>query len=157
VTTQPLEPLSRQEAVLASRHEDLVERAMGRLKGRPLSLPPMSLERDEHATGLIRLWSLGVRVLTRLAFGGRRRVARAKTTLAGWSVGHPTRATAHPTAARLLEAFQGLTLTMLREGRRRRQHLTPLSRVPRRLLTRLDFSVDIDTRRCPDADKPPSK
>ena len=41
VTTQPSEQLSLQEAVLAYRHEYLVERAMGRLKGRPLSLTPM--------------------------------------------------------------------------------------------------------------------
>jgi transposase len=55
VTTPPPAPLSLQAAVLAYRHEYLVERAMGRLKGRPLSLTPMYLERDDHATGLIRL------------------------------------------------------------------------------------------------------
>ena len=155
VTTQLLEQLSLQEAVLAYRNEYLVERAMGRLKGRPLSLTPMYLERDDHATGLIRLLSIGLRVLTRLEFGVRRRLDRAKTTLAGLSVGNPLRATAHPTAERLLEAFPGLTLTILREGRRRRYHLTPLSRVQRRILTLLDFSVDIYTRLCPDSYKPP--
>jgi transposase len=41
VTTQPPDQLSLQEAVLAYRSEYLVERAMGRLKGRPLSLTPM--------------------------------------------------------------------------------------------------------------------
>jgi transposase len=143
VTTQPPEPLSLQDAVLASRHEYLVERARGRLNGRPLSLTPMDLEPDDQATGVIRLWSIGVRVLTRLEFGVRRRLARAKTTLAGLSVGNPTRATTHPTAERLLEALQGLTLTILREGRRRRYHLTPPSRVQRRMLTLLEFPVDI--------------
>ena len=69
VTTQPPAQLSLQEAVLAYRHEYVVERAMGRLKGRPLSLTPMYLERDDHATGLIRLLSMGLRVLTRLEFG----------------------------------------------------------------------------------------
>jgi len=64
VTTQPAAQLALQEAVLAYRHESLVERAMGRLTGRPLSLTPMSLERDDHATGWIRLWSIGLRVLT---------------------------------------------------------------------------------------------
>jgi hypothetical protein len=34
-TPQPSEPLSLQDAVVASRHESLVERAMGRLKGGP--------------------------------------------------------------------------------------------------------------------------
>ena len=154
-TTQPSAQLSLQEAVLAYRHAYLVERAMGRLKGRPLSLTPMSLEREDHATGLLRLLSLGVRVLTRLEFGVRRRLATAKTTLAGLSVGHPKRATAHPTAERLLEAFQGLTLTIIREGRRRRRHLTPLSRVQQRMLVLLDFPVAISTRLCPDSHRPP--
>jgi transposase len=155
VTTQPPEELSLQEAVLAYRSEYLVERAMGRLKGRPLSLTPMYLEREDHATGLIRLLSIGLRVLTLLEFGVRQRLATAKTLLAGLYVGNPKRATAHPTAERLLEAFQDLTLTLIREGRRRRYHLTPLSRVQRRILALLDFPDDIDTRLWPDSHQPP--
>jgi transposase len=154
-TTQPPAQLPRQAAVLAYRHESLVERAMGRLNGRPVSLLPRSLERDDQATGVIRLLSLGWRVLTLLECGVRRRVARATPTLDGVYVGTPQRATARPTAARLLEAFQGLTLTILREGRRRRSQLTPLARVPRRIRTRLDFSREIYTRLALDSDKPP--
>jgi len=143
VTHQPPAQLSLQEAVLAYRDAYLVERAMGRLNGRPLSLTPRSREREDHATGLIRLWSLGWRVLTRLEFGVRRRLATAKTPRGGWSVGHPQRVTAHPTAERLLEAFQGLTLTIIRDGRRRRSHVTPLSRVQRRMLALLPVPMDI--------------
>ena len=106
---------------------------------------------------MIRLLSLGLRVLTRLECGVRRRLAMAKTTLDGLSGRNPPRATARPTPERLLETFQGLTLTILREGRRRRYHLTPLSRVHRRILALLDFSVDIYTRLSVDADNPPRK
>jgi transposase len=155
VTTQPPAQLSLQEAVLAYRNAYLGERAMGRLNGRPLSLTPMDLEREDHATGLIRLLSLGWRGLTRLEFGVRRRVATAKTPLVGLSVGNPKRATAHPTAARLLEAVQGLTLTIIRDGHRRQSHLTPLSRVQRRMLALLNFPVGISTRLSPDSHKPP--
>jgi transposase len=153
VTTAPPAELSLQQAVLAYRNEYLVERAMGRLKGRPLSLTPMYLEREDHATGLIRLLSLGLRVLTLLEFAVRRRVA--KTPLAGLYVGNPRRATAHPTAERLLEAFQGLTLTLIREGRRWRCHLTPLSHVQQRILALLDFPMAIYMKLCPDSHKPP--
>ncbi len=155
VTTHPPAQLSLQEAVLAYRNEYLVERAMGRLKGRPLSLTPMYLEREDHATGLIRLLSLGLRVLTLLEFEVRRHLAAAKTTLAGLYVGNPKRATMHPTAERLLEAFQGLTLTIIREGRRCRRHLTPLSHVQQRILELLDFPVTIYTKLCPNSHKPP--
>jgi transposase len=54
-TNPPLASLSLAQAVLAYRHAYQVERRCGRLKGRPLSLPPMYVQRDDHATGLIRL------------------------------------------------------------------------------------------------------
>jgi transposase len=59
-TNHPGEQLSLERAVLADRNEYLVERSLGRLKGRPLSLPPRYVQRDDHATGLIRLWSIGL-------------------------------------------------------------------------------------------------
>jgi transposase len=54
-TNAPPEQLSLVQAVLAYRSQYLVESDIGRLKGHPLSLTPMYLERDDHATGLIRL------------------------------------------------------------------------------------------------------
>jgi transposase len=115
----------------------------------------MYLERDDHATGLIRLLSIGLRVLTLLEFGVRRRLAMTKTKLKGLYVGNPKRATVHPTAERLLEAFRGLTLTIIREGRRRRYHLPPLSRVQRRILALLNLPGDIYMRLYADSRKPP--
>jgi hypothetical protein len=151
----PVEPLSLAPAGLAYRSPYLVESAMGRLQGHPLSLTPMYLERDDHATGLIRLLSVGWRVLTRLECVVRQRLAAARTTLAGLYAGNPQRATARPTTERLLTRFEGLTLTIVREGRQRRYPLTPLSRVHRRILARLNFPVDIYTRLCPDSHQPP--
>jgi transposase len=51
VTNQPREQLSLEQAVLTYRSEHLVERSFGRLKGRPLSLTPMYVQRDDHAAG----------------------------------------------------------------------------------------------------------
>ena len=82
-TNQPAESLSLEQAVLAYRNEYQVERSLGRLKGRPLSLTPMYVQRDDHATGLIRLLSIALRVLTLLEFVGRRQLAAGGTKLAG--------------------------------------------------------------------------
>jgi transposase len=71
-TNQPVEQLSLAQAVLAYRSEFQVERSLGRLKGQPLSLTPMYVQRDDHATGLIRLLSIALRVLTLLEFVVRR-------------------------------------------------------------------------------------
>jgi transposase len=72
-TNTPSDQLSLPQAVRAYRSQYLVESDMGRLKGRPLSLTPMYLARDDHATGLIRLWSIGLRVLTLPEFVVRQR------------------------------------------------------------------------------------
>jgi transposase len=154
-TNAPPDHLSLAQAVLAYRSQYLVESDISRLKGHPLSLTPMYLQRDDHAIGLIRLLSIGLRVLTLLEFVLRQRLAAARTALAGLYVGNPKRATARPTTERVLKCFEGLTLTIIREGRRRRYHLTPLARVQRRILTLLNFPLDIYTRLCPDSHKPP--
>jgi transposase len=154
-TNQPAASLSLPQAVLAYREQYIVERSFGRLQGRPLSLTPMYVERDDHATGLMRLLSLGLRVLTLLEFVVRRRLATAKTPLAGLYAGNPQRGTTHPTAERLLDAFQDLTLTIVRTGCHRWAHLTPLSTVQERILTLLDFPTHIYMRLCADFPKPP--
>lgn len=50
-TNQPAEQLSLEQAVLAYRSEYLVERSLGR----PLSLTPMYVQRDDHATGFLNV------------------------------------------------------------------------------------------------------
>ena len=74
-TNQPVEQLSLEQAVLAYREKYLVERGFGRLKGKPLSVTPMYLQDDRRATGLIRLLTIGWRILTLLEFDVRRRLA----------------------------------------------------------------------------------
>src|SRR4029453_8844570 len=82
-TNQPGESLSLAQAVLAYRSAYLVERSLGRLKGRPLALTPMYGQRDDHATGLLRLLSIALRVLTLLEYVGRRPLAAAGAKRAG--------------------------------------------------------------------------
>jgi transposase len=155
VTNSPQEQLGLTEAVLAYRNAYLIERGFGRLKGKPLSLTPMYLQRDDHATGLIRLLSIGLRVLTLLEFVIRRRLAQQKEDLAGLYAGNPKRVTAKPTAERLLEAFQEITLTVIREPNQTRRHLTTLSKLQLRILELLGFPLNIYTRLCFDSPKPP--
>lgn len=154
-TNQPVDQLPLAQAVLAYRDEYLVEHGLGRLKGQPLSLTPMYLERDDHATGLIRLLSIALRVLCLLEFVVRRRLAQENATLVGLYAGQPKRATARPTAERLLEAFKNITLTRIDLPDRHLSHMTPLSPLQQRILALLDFSSDIYARLAHDSREPP--
>ena len=154
-TNSPEEQLGLTEAVLAYRNAYIIERSFGRLKGKPLSVTPMYLQRDDHATGLIRLLSIGLRVLTLLEFVIRRQLAQQEENLAGLYAGNPKRVTAKPTAERLLEAFQEITLTVIREPNQTRRHLTVLSKLQLRILELLGFPLNIYERLCFDSPKPP--
>jgi transposase len=133
-TNRPSEQLSLAQAVLAYRDEYLIERSLGRLKGAPLSLRPVYLSRDDHATGLIRLLTIGLRVLSVLEYAIRQQLAAEQASVAGLYAGQPNRTTTRPTAERVLEAFQNLTLTVVQLPRQVIRHLTPLSAVQQRLL-----------------------
>jgi transposase len=52
------EHLTLEQAVEAYRDEYLVERNFSRLKGHPLSLAPLYVQRDDHRIGLVRLLTL---------------------------------------------------------------------------------------------------
>jgi transposase len=155
VTNQPKDQLSLEQAVLAYRDEYIVEHGFGRLKGKPLSLSPMYLQDDQRATGLVRLLSLGLRVLTLLEFAVRRRLAREKETLSGVYAGNPKRATARPSAELLLEAFEHITLTVVRIGQQVHRYLTPLSETQRNILMLLDLPLTTYTQLSADPASPP--
>jgi transposase len=154
-TNQPDADLSLPQAVLAYRSEYLIEHDFARLKGKPLSLAPMYLRTDARITGLIRLLTLGLRILTLCEFVVRRRLAAEQTTLAGLYQDSPKHATTRPTAERLLTAFKNLTLTTIYMGGQVHRHLTPLSALQQRILELLDFSADIYTRLSALSENPP--
>jgi len=153
VANQSADQLSLTQAVWAYRSEYLVEHDFGRLKGRPLSLTPLYLQRDDHVTGLIRLLSIGLRVLTLLEFDVRRHLETDPIPLAGLYAGNPKRTTVRPTAERLLEAFEGITLTKLQYPDQMRAHVTLLSPLQQRILALLNFPLDIYTRLCANSRK----
>lgn len=146
VTNQPAPQLSLADAVIAYRQEYLMERGFGRLKGFPLSLTPMYLQRDDHVTGLMRLLSIGLRVLTLLEFSVRRNLGAQKQKLAGLYAANPKRATANPTAEQLLAAFGDITLLLIDVPQRTYVHLTLLSPLQQRILSLLCLPLGIYTQ-----------
>jgi transposase len=150
-TNQPQETLPLARAVLAYREEYLVERGFGRLKGKPLSLTPMYLQSDERGTGLVRLLTIGLRILTLLEFRVRQRLAERKEKLAGLYAGNPKRATHRPTAEALLEAFKDIHLSVVTLGEQVHRYLTPLTALQKRILDLLGSPLDIYAKLAPES------
>ncbi len=62
VTNAPTAELSFQDAVLTYRNEWIAERGFHRFKGKPLSVTPLFVQRDDQVQGLVHLLSLGLRI-----------------------------------------------------------------------------------------------
>ncbi|BDA70062.1 unknown protein [Calothrix sp. PCC 7716] len=146
VTNQTSIMLSLEKAVCCYRDEYLTERGFGRLKGFPLSLTPIYLQREDHITGLIRLLSIGLRVLTLLEFQVRSSLKENKEKLEGLYTGNPKRETARPTAELILAAFKEITLILIDAKNEVYAHLTNLSTLQQRILVLLGFPITIYTQ-----------
>ena len=133
--------LSLSEAVLAYRDAYLVARGVARYPGKPLGLTPLSLSFDNRVKGLIRLRSLGLRVLCLLEFTARRALRDQGEKLAGIYPGNPTRATTRPTTEMMLKTCRGLSLTEVHVDGAPYLCLTPLSPVQERILELLGLPV----------------
>jgi transposase len=53
-----------EQAIEAYRDEYRIERNFERLKGHPFSIAPLSVQRDDHRIGLVRVLTIALRVLT---------------------------------------------------------------------------------------------
>lgn len=85
VTNAPLSRLSFADAILTYRDEWIIERGLGRYKGKALSVSPLFVKRDDQVQGLLHLLSLGLRVLTLIEFVVRRRLQQTRATTQ-WSL-----------------------------------------------------------------------
>ncbi len=146
VSDAPAEQLTLEQAVLTYRNEWLVERGFHRLKGTPLSLNPLFIQRDDQVAGLTNLLSLAVRFITLIEFVVRRNLKRNQEKLAGLIENNPKKGIDNPTAERLLKQFDNIFLTIVHLPDQVIRHVTPLSDLQTRILDLLGLSVDTYTR-----------
>jgi transposase len=143
VSNAPPKRLSLSQAVRDYRHEYHIEHGFARLKGAPLSIAPLFVKRDDQVVGMTHLLSLALRVLTLMEFVVRRSLQQHGTQLAGLYKDTPPRATATPTAERLLQAFVPITLTQLQLPDQTIRHVTPLTPVQEQILRLLGLPANL--------------
>jgi transposase len=112
----------------------------------PLSLTPIYLKREDHITGLIRLLSIGLRVLTLLEFQVRSSLKQKEEKQAFLYTGNPKRETTRPTAELILAAFKEITLVLIEVKDEIYAHITNLSTLQERILGLLGFPITIYTQ-----------
>jgi transposase len=96
--------------------------------------------------GLIRLLSIGLRVLCLVEFTVREALREKAEKLDGIYPGNPKRSTARPTTEMMLRAFVGISMVVLSLGGTDRYSVTPLNAVQSRILDLLRFPPSIYQR-----------
>lgn len=139
----PTEDFSLEELVYVYRDQYIVERGIGRLKGQPLSLTPLYLQRDEHITGLVRLLSIALCALTLIEFKVRKALSTAPEPLKGLYPGNQKRATKNPSAEILLRAFKDISQIY---KPKKLSVLIPITSLQQQILKLLGFSKSIYTQ-----------
>jgi len=139
----PAQQLSLAQVILTYRGAPTIERNFSRLKGRPLGLRPVYLHREDHLTGLVRLLSLALRILTLTEFVARRSLQDDNEMLTGLYPGNPKQQTGKPTTERLLAAFTQINLSVVLLPDQTIIHLTPLTPLQCRILQLLDLPTSI--------------
>src|SRR5438093_11657082 len=144
VTNAAPKRLSLQEAVLCYRNEYRVERIFNRLKSR-LHIAPLFVKQDDQIEGLTYLLTLGVRVLTVMEFVLRRSLEQEQATLPGLHPENKRKRTDTPTAEQLLQAFAGVSLTIIQSaaGEEILRRITPMSAVQEDMLQRLGLGTNL--------------
>ena len=116
---------------------------MQRLQGGLLAITPLFFRDEDRIRGLLVLLGSALRVLTVTEFMARRDLAATGETLTGLYAGNPHRATNQPTAERLLQALDLITLYRHDTDTEVWYAVTPLSPVQRRILRALGIPESV--------------
>ena len=141
--TAPIEDFSLEDLVYVYRDQYIAERGIGRLKGQPLSLTPLYLQRDDHITGLVRLLSIALCALTLIEFKVREALSTAPEPLKAIYPGNPNRSTKNPSAEILLRSFRDISQIY---KPKKLSVLIPLTSLQQQILKLLGFSESIYTQ-----------
>ncbi len=142
VTNAPEKRLSLSDAVKCYRNQYRIERVFDRLKN-CLKISPVFVKREDQIVGMTHLLTLGVRILTLTEFIVRRSLNADNSKLGGLHPENRIKETDKPTAERLLKAFSGITLIIIKEGNKITRLLTPLSELQKNILKRLGLDVSL--------------
>ena len=140
--------LTIEEAVLAYRQEYLIEHGFARYKGKVLGLTPIYLSSTTRIKGLVRLLSIGLRILCLLEFSVREALQQSQERLSGIYKGNPKRATVRPTAEMMLKVFRGISLVTLTIHGVKHREITPLTPIQNKILVLLGLSPTCYTALC---------
>ncbi len=118
------------------------------LKDKPLGIQPLYVREEEQITGMIRLLTIALRLLTLFELRVRTALAEQSEELSGLYEGQTKRKTGRPTGTRMLKAItrMGMTLTYITSMQEECWHVTPMPPLLARILELVGLPPDCYSR-----------
>jgi transposase len=142
-TNQDTKSLPLEQALRLYRQAPRIERHFHLFKDAPIGLEPIYVRRDAQITGLCRLLSFCVRLLTLMEIAVRRNLKGRQEKLAGLYEGNSKQETDQPTAIRLLKAFRYVNRVHLVVEGQGVCYLTPLNPLQQQIIELLELDQTI--------------
>lgn len=142
VTNSPTPRLTLEQAVLYYREQWQPEMGFHRFKRGQLPALPIYFQDETRIKGLMFLLTIALRVFTLMEFVVRRQLLHQNESLAGLYDGNPKRHTTKPTAEKLLNAFNGITMYFHRDGS---YEMTQLGELQQQILTLMGIPQSLYT------------
>jgi transposase len=142
VTNSPTPRLTLEQAVLYYREQWQPEMGFHRFKRGQLPALPIYFQDETRIKGLMFLLTIALRVFTLMEFVVRRQLLHHNESLAGLYDGNPKRHTTKPTAEKLLNAFNGITMYFHRDGS---YEMTQFGKLQQQILTLMGIPQSLYT------------
>lgn len=134
------------QVIWAYRDQYRVEKGFSRLKGRPLGLTPIYLQREPRMKGLVHLLSVALRLLTLIEWELRERLRESGAKLEQIYAGQKGRKTKRPSAELLLSAMKNIHVSVVEVQGQRYVLLSPMTPLQKQLISLWRLPDDLYTR-----------
>ena len=146
-TNVPLELLSFENCVWKYRHQSNIESRFDDLRNKLAPLLPVFLQKDERIKGLVNLLLLALKLCAVLEYKIAQKLQENQELLYNVYEGNPKRGTNRPSSKRILNAFKGVSLSLIFvDYKLQLAIMSDLEPVQRKILELLNLDLDIYTK-----------
>lgn len=146
-TTVKEQTLDFENIIWKYRHQNRIETRFNDLRNKVVPLMPVFLKKDNRVEALINLLMVCLKLCALMEFKVARNLKKNGEQLDRVYEGNPKRATATPTAKRLLKQFKGISMVSFKQQANQNveAHLTELSQNQLKIIRLMDEEPDIYT------------
>ncbi|MGB0881115.1 MAG: IS1634 family transposase [Polaribacter sp.] len=149
-TNTPKEQLSFESCVWKYRYQSNIESRFDDLRNKIVPLLPVYLQKDNRIKGLVNILFLALKICSTIEYKVAKSLKEQNEAIEGLYEGNPRRTTVKPSISRILNAFEGISISLIFINRKFQFALmTELSKKQKKILALMGLSESVYKNLCP--------